>query len=241
MDLVQPDAYCTWRESSLGSITEEIEQALIWRLAGPLAGLRVLDVGCGDGAYAMVAAQRGARVAGVDTSPQMIEAAQRRAVEQDVQIDLRVADAAALPFDDGSFDVVLAVTVLCFVADANMALRELARVLAPDGRLVIGELGRWSAWAVLRRLRGWAGSRLWRAARFRTAGQLRRLVEQAGLRVDEMHGAVFYPPQATLARLLAPVDMRLGRATTFGAAFIALVAVKPLGGSNTFINAGGTP
>jgi ubiquinone biosynthesis O-methyltransferase len=224
---VQPQAYRAWRESSLGAITEEIEQALIWRMAGPLAGLRVLDVGCGDGAYAVAAAQRGARVAGVDTSPQMMEAAQQRAIEQGVQIDLRVADAAALPFGDGSFDLVLAVTVLCFVADAHTALREMARVLAPGGRLVIGELGRWSAWAALRRLRGWAGSRLWRVARFRTAAQLRRLVEQAGLRVERMQGAVFYPPQATLARLLAPVDRRLGRATTCGAAFIALAAEKP--------------
>jgi ubiquinone/menaquinone biosynthesis C-methylase UbiE len=227
VDLVQPDAYRTWRESSLGAITEGTEQALIWRMAGPLAGLRVLDVGCGDGAYAVIAAQSGARVAGVDTSPRMIEAAQRRAAGQDVQIALRVADADALPFADGSFDMVLAVTVLCFLADATTAVREMARVLAPGGRLVIGELGRWSAWAALRRLRGWAGSRLWRAARFHTAGQLRRLVGQAGLRVERMQGAVFYPPQAMLARLMAPADSWLGRATTCGAAFIALVAEKP--------------
>jgi 2-polyprenyl-3-methyl-5-hydroxy-6-metoxy-1,4-benzoquinol methylase len=227
VDLVQPDAYRTWRESSLGAITEEIEQALIWRMAGPLAGLRLLDVGCGDGAYAVAAAQRGALVRGVDASPEMIAAARRRAAEQDAWIDLQLANATQLPFADGSFDVVLAVTVLCFVADASTALREMARVLAPGGRLVMGELGGWSAWAVLRRLRGWAGSRLWRAARFRSAGQLRRLVEQAGLRVERMHGAVFYPPQAMLARLLAPVDLWLGRATTCGAAFIALAAEKP--------------
>ena len=226
MDLLQPEAYRTWRESSLGAVTEEIEQASIWRMAGPLAGLRVLDVGCGDGAYAVAAAQRGALVWAVDAAPEMIAAARRRAAEQDASIGLQLADAAKLPFADASFDVVLAVTVLCFVADANTALSEMARVLAPGGRLVVGELGRWSAWAVLRRLRGWAGSRLWRAARFRTAGQLRGLVAHAGLRVEQVRGAVFYPPQAALARLIAPVDMRLGRATTCGAAFIALAAEK---------------
>ena len=145
MDLVRPDANRTLRKSALGAMTEEIEQALIWRMAGPSAGLRVLDVGSGDGAYAIVAAQLGARVAGVDAWPQMIEAARRHAAGQNVQIDRPVADAAALPFDDGSFDVVLAVTVLCFVADANTALRGMARVVAPGGRLVIGELGRWNA------------------------------------------------------------------------------------------------
>jgi ubiquinone biosynthesis O-methyltransferase len=227
VDLVQPEAYRTWRESSLGAITEEIEQALIWRIAGPLAGLRVLDVGCGDGAYAVAAAQRGALVQGVDVSPETIAAARRRAQDAGLRVDFQVADVKALPCQKGRFDLVLAVTVLCFVADAKPALREMARVLAPGGRLVIGELGRWSAWAVLRRLRGWTGSRLWRSARFRTAGQLRSLVEQAGLHVAEVHGAVFYPPLVSLARLIAPVDPRLGRTTTCGAAFIALAATKP--------------
>lgn len=227
MDLVQPDAYRTWRESSLGAITEEIEQDLIWRIAGPLEGMRVLDVGCGDGEFAVAAAQKGALVHGADASPEMIAVAHHRAQDAGLRVDFQVADATALPFEDDSFDVVVAVTVLCFLVDANTALREMARVLAPGGRLVIGELGRWSSWAVLRRVRSWAGSRLWRAARFRTAGQLRILVVQVGLCIEEVHGAVFYPPQTRLARLIAPVDTWLGRVTTIGAAFIALAAKKP--------------
>ncbi len=101
----------------------------------------------------------------------------------------------------------------------------MARVLRPGGRLVLGELGRWSLWAMIRRLRGWFGSATWTAARFRTASELRALVEQAGLSVTTICGAVFYPPIGRLARTLAPFDPWLGRLTTIGAAFIALCAV----------------
>jgi SAM-dependent methyltransferase len=100
----------------------------------------------------------------------------------------------------------------------------MARVLRPGGRLVLGELGRWSAWAATRRLKGWLGASTWKAAHFRSAGALRTLLEQAGLSVDAVHGAVFYPPIGVCARLLAPLDPWLGHRTTTGAAFIALSA-----------------
>lgn len=99
---------------------------------------------------------------------------------------------------------------------------------APDGRLVIGELGKRSLWAAHRRVRGWLGVRTWRTARFRTASELRALVEQAGLVKRDVRGAVYYPPLGALARLMAPVDALFARLTTVGAAFIAVQAVRPL-------------
>ena len=129
-----------------------------------------------------------------------------------------------LPFPDAAFDVVTAVTVLCFVPNAAGAVREMARVLRPGGRLVLGELGRWSLWAFIRRVRGWLGSRTWKMARFRTPADLSALAEGAGLSVAAIRGAVFYPPVGMLARALAPFDSWLGRLTTFGAAFIAMRA-----------------
>lgn len=227
MNAVLPADYAHWRATTVGKLTERLEQDVILALAGPLAGKRVLDVGCGDGAYGLSAARRGARVTGVDASSRMLEAARGRAASNHIDLELREGDVRRLPFEDSSFDVVLAVTVLCFVEDASAAVREMARVLAPGGRLVIGELGRLSTWAAWRRLRGWIGSRTWRRARFRGAGELARLVRPAGLVVEEVRGAVYYPPMGPLARLLAPLDSLPGRITTLGAAFIAVAARKP--------------
>jgi SAM-dependent methyltransferase len=240
-DAVRPEDFRRWRAGPLGAITEALEQALVLRLAGPLAGLRVLDVGCGDGAYSLAAARRGAQVVGVDASRPMLTAARVRANEALLRVEFEHADAAALPFEEGRFDVALAVTVLCFVPDPAAALREMSRVLAPGGRLVLGELGRWNAWAAWRRLRAWHGSQLWRKATFRTAVELRALVRDAGLEAGQVRGAAFYPPLAGAASVLAPFDSWLGTLTTFGAAFIAVAAVKPPAGSYTDIDGGGTP
>jgi SAM-dependent methyltransferase len=138
-----------------------------------------------------------------------------------VQADIRV-----LPFADCSFDVVLAVTVLCFIEDADRAMREMARVLRPGGRLVIGELGRWNLWAAERRLSGWLGSRVWRSATFRTLGGLKRLVTDAGLAVTAVRGSVYYPPFGPAAALLARCDAWIGKRTTAGAAFLVVVGKK---------------
>jgi SAM-dependent methyltransferase len=129
-----------------------------------------------------------------------------------------------LPFPDGGFDMVFAMTALCLVADAELAFREMARVLRPGGRLVVGELGPWSLWAVIRRLRGWLGSPFWRAARFRGADELGRFAQQAGLSVEAIRGVALYPPLGFLAHIMTPLDPWLGRHATFGAAFIALRA-----------------
>jgi 2-polyprenyl-3-methyl-5-hydroxy-6-metoxy-1,4-benzoquinol methylase len=112
---VEPEAYERWRQTALGSITETRELEVVFEVAGPVTGWRLLDVGCGDGVYAIEAARRGAVVTGVDTSEAMILAAGRRAGHHGVNVELQLGDARALPFEDETFDVVVAVTVLCFV------------------------------------------------------------------------------------------------------------------------------
>lgn len=221
-------SYLHWRSSRLGLITDGLEQALLLELLGPLADQMLLDIGCGDGALSAVLARRGARVTGLDADAAMVAAARRLAEREAVPLMLLKGKGETLPFRPDAFDVVLAVASLCFIQDATQAIAEMARVLKPGGKLVIGDLGRWSLWAIQRRIRGRLGNPVWRAATFRTAAELRSSIEAAGLEVTAVRGAAYYPPSALAARLLAPADSWLGRASTFGAAFIAVAARKPL-------------
>lgn len=223
-----PDIYAAWRVSSLGDIVESLEHRLILRMTGPLRDRSVLDVGCGDGTLALVFARNGAaRVAGCDPDASMVARAQALARSHDSRIELAIARCQQLPFPDGSFDVVTCITVLAFVPDASAAIHEMARVLRPGGRLVIGDLNKWSFWAARRRIRGRFGAKLWRAARFRTARQLAAMLRDAGLVIDATAGAIFFPPWTAPARWCARFDARLGETTTLGAAFVAVQAEKP--------------
>lgn len=113
---------------------------------GPAASRDVLDVATGPGTLAILAAKAGARVTAVDFAPEMLAHAKRRAEASGVELDLRVADATALPFADASFDAAFAMFVLMVVPDRARALAELRRVLRPGGRAAL------AAWVPLSRV-----------------------------------------------------------------------------------------
>jgi ubiquinone/menaquinone biosynthesis C-methylase UbiE len=90
----------------------------------------------------------------------MITAADARAKREPADMAFYVGGPTNLPFPAGHFDAVVAVTILCFVADPATVFDEIARVLRPGGRLEICNLGKWSTWAVEDRVRAWFGERL---------------------------------------------------------------------------------
>ena len=221
------ERYARWRATGVGRLTERLEQDAVFSLAGDLHGRRVLDVACGDGTYTISACKRGARVFGVDLSRDMLEAARQRAADCKQNLPWCVASAEELPFESERFDVVIAVTALCFVKNPQRSIQEATRVLRPGGSLIVGELGRYSLWAISRKVRGWLGSLTWRGVHFWSYGNLRKLIEQSGLRFHSHRSAVYYPPVGLIAAFLAPYDSAISRLGQFGAAFLALKADKP--------------
>jgi SAM-dependent methyltransferase len=118
----------------------EPASARVVDLARLVPGERVLDIGYGTGNAALCAARAGAETVGLDPAARLIEVARERAAAEGAEIDFVVGQAESLPFDDASFDVVLSVFGVIFTADPERAIREMLRVLRPDGRALL------SAW-----------------------------------------------------------------------------------------------
>jgi SAM-dependent methyltransferase len=114
----------------------------------PPAPADVIDLGSGTGTLAVLLAQNGYLVRGLDLSERMVAAARAKAAAADVPIDFQAGDAAEPPFAPASGDVVLARHVLFMLPDPTAALERWIGLLRPGGRLVLVE-GRWSTGAGL--------------------------------------------------------------------------------------------
>lgn len=123
------------------SFSDNVERPAIKGLIGDVTGARVLDLGCGSGPYSVWLAEQGAHVVGLDLSQTMISLAQERARGRSIKADFRVADIRdPLPFGDSEFDVVFSATALHYVEDLGAIVKEIARVMKPDGRFVASVL-----------------------------------------------------------------------------------------------------
>jgi SAM-dependent methyltransferase len=99
------------------------------------AGENVLDVACGTGVTSLAAARRKANVTGVDFSSNSLARARERAAFENLAITFQEANVEALPFEDGTFDVVLSTFGAQFVGDQDAVAQELVRVCKPGGRI----------------------------------------------------------------------------------------------------------
>ena len=110
----------------------------------PKPGERILEVGPGTGYYTLEVADwvgPDGAVDVLDLQQEMLDHTMRRAAERGLaNVTPTQSDATAMPYDDGTYDAAYLVTVLGEVPDQDAAIRELARVLRPGGRLIVGEL-----------------------------------------------------------------------------------------------------
>jgi len=183
--------YDSWFSTPLGGTVDALEKDLLYGLAAPRPGERALEVGTGTGHFALDLTRRGLDVVGVDISAPMLAAA----ASKDIATHWLRGDAAALPCCACSFDLVLCVTALEFVANRERAVEEMWRVVRPGGRLVIAVLNAWSPWAWARRRESRAQETPFSHAHFFHPGEFVGLLRRFG-RVA-WSSSVFVGPEGT--------------------------------------------
>jgi len=127
----------TWALGNFGDVAmfTTITSGHLARFAGIRAGQMVLDVGCGAGPLSITLARLGAKVTGLDLTPELLAQAKASGPIAGVEIAWKEGDAEALPFADASFDAVLSQFGHMFAPRPEVAIKEMLRVLKPGGRL----------------------------------------------------------------------------------------------------------
>jgi SAM-dependent methyltransferase len=184
-------------------------------------GMRMVDLGCGAGGFCMLAAERGAAVAGLDAAEGMLEIARERTPGG----DFRQGDLEALPWGDAAFDVATAFNSFQFAGDPDAADREAGRVVRPEGKVVVaiwGDREQNDALATMDALAELSPPPPDSPGPFALSGggRLEHVVEEAGLVIEEVHDVPcpwVYPDLDTAVRGLASgggsrrVEQEVGR------------------------------
>jgi 2-polyprenyl-6-hydroxyphenyl methylase / 3-demethylubiquinone-9 3-methyltransferase len=161
-----------------------------------LAGLRILDIGCGAGILSEPLARLGAEVVGADPAEANIAAARLHAGEAGVTVDYRATTAEALADADERFDIVLAMEVVEHVADLSLFIKRCAEMVKPDGLMIAATLNRTlksfalaivGAEYVLR----WLPRGTHRWDKFVTPNELEAALERHGLTVTDETGVIY--------------------------------------------------
>ena len=185
----------------------------------PLAGAKVLDVGCGGGLLSEALARAGAGVTAIDLAEDLVRVARLHALESGVKVDYRVQSVEALAAEAaGSFDAVSCMEMLEHVPDPGAIIRACAALLKPGGKLFVSTLNRTPAAFALAIVGAEYVARLLPRGThqyrdFIRPSELAAWLREAGLQLDDVAGLA-YEPWANRARLSSRTDVNYLAAAT---------------------------
>lgn len=139
LDTIKANQKTTWESGDFGRVARLIEDAAEEFMARQSlhCGVRVLDVACGTGNLALIAARRGCQVSGIDIASNLVTQARARAAEAGLKVDYQEGDAEALPFPNESFDLTVSMFGVMFTPQPAVAAAELWRVTKPGGQIAL--------------------------------------------------------------------------------------------------------
>ena len=139
MDALKTRLKTTWEAGDFAEVAKHIEtvaEEFVSRL-DITPGMKVLDVACGSGNLAVIAAQKGATVTGIDIADNLVEAAKKRAGALGLDVKFEQGDAEDMPYADDTFDVVMTMFGAMFAPRPDVAAGELIRVCKPGGTIAM--------------------------------------------------------------------------------------------------------
>lgn len=214
------DAYDQWYDTPEGRVIFQAEVDCLRLLCDEFRG-RWLEIGVGTGRFALALGVE----EGIDPSPRMLDKAAERGIRT------YLGKAEHLPFPDGVFHGLLMALALCFIHDAELAMRQCVRALAPLGTLLIGDIPADGPWGRRYMREASEGHPVYSLARFRSAAEILALAGNAGLEARASASAVLWEPgsgrmgearvEHGISQEAAFLGLLFGKAGTMPAAFKA--------------------
>lgn len=186
--------YDAWFRTPHGQYVKHFEHEMTMSLTDVIPGMYVADIGCGTGLYTKELCQMGAKVVGVDISPEMLEIAAQKTRNYTDSVEFVIGDASALPFADNCFDRVFSITAMEFFEKPQPCLHEMYRILRPGGHMIVATLNSLCLWAVQRRIKSWFSQTIFSHAKFHSIFDMQRMLKP--YRITSWRGGIFIPPFA---------------------------------------------